>query len=150
MEIIQTTALITINDTLWLQLLSFLAFLFVINRVMFRPVLRTMAEREDHLEAMHREIADTTSEMDRMLAEAAAVENRVRADAHRQRESLLNNGRAEAGQVLDAARDEIRRLRTETEARMARELTDARQHIEGESMKLATDIMEAVLERRLK
>ena len=40
MEIVSKIALITINETLVIQLVSFLIFLFVINRMMFRPVSR--------------------------------------------------------------------------------------------------------------
>ena len=40
MQIISNIALISINETLVVQLISFLIFLFIINRIMFRP-LRT-------------------------------------------------------------------------------------------------------------
>ena len=56
MEIIKTTALITINETLWVQLIFFLIFLFLINRVMFRPVRRNMADREVHFLSLRQDI----------------------------------------------------------------------------------------------
>ncbi|MFH1981154.1 MAG: hypothetical protein ABIL58_04880 [Pseudomonadota bacterium] len=150
MEIIQTTALITINDTLWFQLLSFLFFLFVINRVMFRPMLRTIAEREHHLDDMKHDIQRTTAEMDRLLAETAAEEDRVRNASRRERDALLNAGRLAAGKVLEDAKTEIGRIKKETEKRLAQDLADTREKIATESAALATAIMEAVLERKLK
>lgn len=150
MDIIQTTALITINDTLWFQLLSFLFFLFVINRVMFRPVTRTMAERADHLDEIRRDIQRTATEMDRLIAETAAEENRVREASRRECDALLSAGRAAAGKVLEEAKSEIGRIRKETEMRLSQDLADAREKIAAESVELATTIMEAVLERKLR
>jgi F-type H+-transporting ATPase subunit b len=150
MDIIQTTALITINDTLWFQLLSFLFFLFVINRVMFRPVTRTMAERADHLDEIRRDIQRTTAELDGLIAETAAEENRVREASRRECDALLSAGRAAAGKVLEDAKSEIGRIRKETEIRLSQDLADARIKIATESAELATTIMEAVLERKLR
>lgn len=150
MEIIQTTALITINDTLWVQLLSFLVFLFVINRVMFRPVLRTMADREHHIDDMRQDIQNASAEMDRLLMEQAAEEDRVREASRRERDDLLGKGRKEADDLLEAAKAEIGRVRLETEQRLSKDLDETREKIAAESVELATAIMEAVLERKLK
>ena len=45
MQIITNIALISINETLIVQLLSFLIFLFIINRVMIRPLRGVMSDR---------------------------------------------------------------------------------------------------------
>jgi len=45
MQIVSNVALISINETMVVQLISFLIFLFVINRVMFRPLRESMHER---------------------------------------------------------------------------------------------------------
>ena len=45
MQIISNIALISINETLIVQLISFLIFLFVINRIMFRPLRKTVGPR---------------------------------------------------------------------------------------------------------
>ena len=49
MQIISNVALISINETVVVQLLSFLLFLYIMNRIMFRPLRNVMAQREDHL-----------------------------------------------------------------------------------------------------
>ena len=58
MEIINTIALISINETLIVQLLSFLVFLFLINRVMIRPLRSVIDEREDFVTRVRKEIED--------------------------------------------------------------------------------------------
>ena len=63
MHIISNIALITINETLFVQLISFLIFLFIINRIMFRPLQNTMSERESYIDQTNRDIADVTQEL---------------------------------------------------------------------------------------
>ena len=50
MEVVSTIGLITINETVIIELISFLIFLFLINRIMFRPLQDIMGEREAHIE----------------------------------------------------------------------------------------------------
>ena len=50
MEIISNIALITINETLIAQLLAFLIFMFVINRLMFKPLQGVMTERQGYID----------------------------------------------------------------------------------------------------
>ena len=69
MEIISNTALISINETLIIQVLSFLIFLFIINRLMFRPLHKTIGDRERHFEDISREIDKTKKDVEKYSAE---------------------------------------------------------------------------------
>ena len=54
MQIVSNVALISINETFLVQLISFLIFLFIINRVMIRPLRGVMREREEYVEKLKR------------------------------------------------------------------------------------------------
>lgn len=56
MEIVQKTALITVNATLIFQLVSFLLLVFILNRLMLKPLRRTMQERKEYIENMEEEL----------------------------------------------------------------------------------------------
>lgn len=66
MQIISNIALISINETLVVQLISFLIFLFIINRIMFRPLRQVMIERENHMEKINLDIVDAGKSLDRI------------------------------------------------------------------------------------
>ena len=56
MQIISNIALISINETVIIQVISFLIFLYIINRIMFRPLRNVMADRENHIKMLQQDI----------------------------------------------------------------------------------------------
>lgn len=148
MEIIKTTALITINETLWVQLIFFLIFLFLINRVMFKPVRRNMADREVHFLNLRQDIHLLKEEIDALSDQADAEESQLRTTAQRAGEALHEEGRKEAKRLLDKALEEIRTLQQEAEEQLEASLASARRQVEHESQELAESIIQQFQPRR--
>ena len=77
MHIISNIALITINETLFIQLISFLIFLFLINRIMFKPLQKTIQQREEHINGIASGIESSKNqllEMEKNLKIHGAIE----------------------------------------------------------------------------
>ena len=148
MEIIKTTALITINETLWVQLILFLIFLFLINRAMFRPVRRNMADREVHFLAMRQDIHLLEEEIHNLSTQARAEEDRLRAAARRAGEELRNEGRKEAKRLMNDALEEIKIIQRDAEDELNASFSIARQQVGRESAQLALSIIQQFLTRR--
>ena len=149
MEIVSTIALISINATLVVQLLSFLLFLLIINRVMFRPLRNTMREREFFIENLGREIEAADGERDRIMTLLARQEREVRKEADAQRRKRRDEGAAEARRLVDGALAQIARMHREAEADVARQMAEAGQSVALEAERLSVALMEKVLERRI-
>jgi F-type H+-transporting ATPase subunit b len=149
MDIISTIALITINETLVVQLASFLIFLFLINRIMLRPLKNTMNEREGYLEQIRLEIAAATEKLGGMTKDLQAREVEAKAEAFLVQEELEESGKKNAAEILAAAREQILHKKTEVEEQIENQLTEARKHVKEEAETLAVNIMEKVLDRRL-
>ena len=60
MEIVSNIALISINETLIVQMVSFLIFMFVMNMVMFRPLNRVMKKRSEYMESLKQDMLSFT------------------------------------------------------------------------------------------
>lgn len=148
MEIIKTNALITINETLWVQMIIFLVFLFLINRIMFRPVRRNLAEREDHFAALRRAILRLKEEMGTLLRETRAEERRLQATARRTVEELRQAGRQEADRLVDQALSDIKQQYLAAEKQLKASLMVARRQTEAEASQLTTAIIQHLLDRR--
>jgi F-type H+-transporting ATPase subunit b len=142
MEIIKTTALITINETLWVQLIFFLIFLFLINRVMFRPVRRNMADREVHFLNLRQDIHLIKEEIDALSDQAEAEEGQLRTTARRSGEALREEGRKEAERLMRKALEDIRVIQQETEEQLEASLASARRQVAHESQELAVSIIQ--------
>jgi len=147
--IINESALITINETLLIQLISFLIFLFLINRIMFKPLQETIQQRNEHINGIASGIESSKSqllEMDRNLKiqEAATIK-----EASKHKEKLEGDGTRLAKEILNESRKEIMGIKEESQRFINSQISKARAEIKNESEKLAVVIMEKVLDRRL-
>lgn len=149
MEIISTNALISINGTLIAQLVSFLIFLFILNRVLVRPLQGVVGERESFIEKIKQDTDDKAKELERLNLEMKALQSDVREEAAGIRRELENSGSREAAEILKSIRREIGSIREKTEIEIDAKISEAKKHLQKESEALAVNIMEKVLDRRL-
>jgi F-type H+-transporting ATPase subunit b len=149
MQIISNVALISINETLLFQLISFLIFLFIINRVMFRPLRETMREREDYINKVNQDILDAKEELEAVIEQTKMEEDVVRQAAFKVSETLEKSGNEEAGDIMSAARAEIAELSEQSNKAVDIQLAEARKSIQKEAETLALNVMEKVLERKV-
>jgi F-type H+-transporting ATPase subunit b len=149
MEIVSNIALISINATLFHQLIAFLVFLFIINRIMFRPLRSVMGERESFMEKIRLDTVDATKEFEHLTATLKAKESKVRSEAQDVRCEIEEQGGREAVEILESARQEISSIKTQVETAVDAQIAQARKKLRQESEALAINIMEKMLDRRL-
>lgn len=118
--------MISINATLVVQVINFLILIFILNKILFGPILKTLEEREQS-------IADTQAEMKRLQVEAhekaellesqlsqarresSARKAEAQAEASSQAEAILDKAQAEATDHFRDAQN-----RTEAQVEQAR------------------------------
>ena len=149
MHIISNIALITINETLFVQLLSFLIFLFIINRIMFRPLQNVMNERVNYMDKIKVDTVDTIQELEDLTKKLKVQESEVRAQAFELKRELEESGSAKSAEIFASTRKEIEAIKETAEMEVNVQLSEARKHIQEESEALAMNIMEKLLDRRL-
>ena len=149
MQIISNIALISINETLIVQVISFLIFLFIINRIMFRPLRRVMDERKSHFDRVQQDIGNAQNEYEALADQIQAQENDVRNEAFQQREKLAANGQQQAADIIASAREEISARMTEAEKEVDIQIAAARKRVQMEAEDLSKKIIAKVLYRSL-
>jgi F-type H+-transporting ATPase subunit b len=149
MRIESAVALISINATLIIQLLSFLIFLFIINRIMFKPLVEVQGSRTSRMEAMRRQITEAEQTVARMLAELSHKELQAKDEAFERQRVLDADAKHQADQIFDAVKAEIETLKVQTHQNVKAQIQNVREHLAAESRKLSRVIMEKTLERRL-
>ena len=147
MEIISTVALININETLIFQVISFLVFLFIINRIMFRPLRKVMNERETYIDNVQKDIVAAETRFEDLTRQIKAQENAVRNEAFKQKDRLEAAGSQQADEIMASTRKEINALRVEAQKEVGARITAARKDVQKESEDLAKHIIEKVLHR---
>jgi F-type H+-transporting ATPase subunit b len=149
MEIISNIALITINATLFHQLVAFLIFLFIINRIMFRPLRSVMAERDDVIEKIKLDTTNAGETIERLNNELKERESKVRKEALKIQNELEEKGKQESAEILKSTLQEIEVLKDKNEATVNAQIMKAKKDLQKESEALALNIMEKLLDRRL-
>jgi len=149
MEIISNIALISINETLVVQVISFLIFLFVMNRLMFGPLRKTMGDRDQYLETIAKDIDDARKDVERYTLEIEDRKTNIRSEASEITKALENAAGQEAADIVAAAVEEVATIRDDTQKEVEAQIADARKHIQKESEVLAIQLMEKILDRRL-
>ena len=149
MEIIRTVALISINETLIIQLVSFLVFLFLFNRLMIQPLRNVAKDREQYLQRMQEEAIVAKDETQVLLDEVEAERTKMRSEAFQVSQQLENEGSKTMTQLLDEARETIAGRRAAVKAEIDAKLAETRDAVESEAEVLAVSMMEKILGRRL-
>ncbi|CAB1055593.1 hypothetical protein D1BOALGB6SA_326 [Olavius sp. associated proteobacterium Delta 1] len=148
MEIISNVALISINETLIVQVIGFLIFLFVINRIMFRPLRNVMSDRDIHIERVKRDITQAQEEVDSITSQIQQQESATRKEALELKDNLEATGSQQAKEIFESVKKQItadrQKVQQEIEARIAKE----RKAVEKESEALALNIIEKITDRR--
>jgi F-type H+-transporting ATPase subunit b len=149
MEIISNTALISINETLIIQVISFLIFLFIMNRIMFRPLQKTMGDRDQYLETIAQDIDDAKKDVERYTLEIEDRKSIIRSEAYKITHELEKEGGLEAAEIVGAAVKEVTTIREDALKEIEAQIAEARKQVQEESGPLAIQIMEKILDRRI-
>jgi F-type H+-transporting ATPase subunit b len=149
MQIISTTALISINGTLIAQVVSFLIFLFIINRIMVRPLQNSMAERDNHIEKMKQDIVEADKDVERVSMQLEERKTAVIEEAFGITKELEQSGSMEADEIFVAANSEVTALKERAKKEVDAQLAEVTKHLKEEAEALAINVMEKILDRRL-
>ena len=148
MEIISSIALISINETLIVQVIGFLIFLFLINRIMFRPLRNVMADREIYIERVKLDIDQARNKIDTMTSHIEEQEAEVKKEAFELKEQREEIGNRQAKEIFTAVRREIADTSAKVQKDIDSKIAEARQSLQNESEALAINIIEKILDRR--
>ena len=148
MEIISSIALISINETLIVQVISFLIFLFIINRIMFRPLRNVMADRDIYIERVTLDIDQAQKKIETMSSQIQEQEAEVRKEAFELKKQREEIGNQQAKEIFAAVRQEIADTSAKVQKDIDIKISEARQSLEKESEALAISIIEKILDRR--
>ena len=148
MEIISNIALISINETLIVQVVGFLIFLFVINRIMFRPLQNVMSDRDIHIEGIKQDIVQAQKEVESFASQIQEQDTAARQEAFGIKDQIEAAGSQQAKEIFESVKREIAANSQKIQEEIAVRIAEERQSLEKESQNLAMSIVEKILDRR--
>lgn len=141
--------MISINATLVLQVIHFLILVFILNRLMFRPIMRTIRERYKYIEDAKKQAMNMEEEAEALMKKCIAIEKDARREAGHESAQIKKEALALAEKIFDEARDNVSSIREKIKKEIDEQLKKAQQFLQSEAMILADEITEKVISRRI-
>lgn len=149
MEIVTQSELVSINATLVVQAVSFLIFLFLIERVMFRPLWRTVQDRRGYLHQLQRDVKTQEQKLVELTKKVEKEEAALKEAAFQESEKLEASGKQEARSMMRQVRAEMTAQQKKDTAEIQLRVKGLQQQLAGEVEPLVASIIAKVLDRRL-
>lgn len=135
------------DGSLVFVLILFLVFVFVMNRLLFRPVSRILDQRQTLTTGAANDARAAARRYDSKLNEYEATVRQARAESYHR----LEQGRAAAledrRRVVEAAKQQTAEEIARAKADIARQAAEARATLEADSRQIAENISRTVLGR---
>ncbi len=131
------------------QFVNFLIFLYLMYRILFRPITEILRRRRERIGESLREAEDLREQVERERAEFQSELSSARSEAQRIRDDAARSAEAMRTQELERAREESERLRNDAQAEIDRSRVQVREEIRRETAELVLGATARVLDRSI-
>ena len=141
--------MIQIDFSLVLQIVNFVCLIFILDFLLYKPLLAIIDKRNGRIEKEREEILSLNRTVEEKMA---AYEEKVRAtklEALGNNKLLIKEGSDQAKAILESAGKEISVLTEQYHKKLQQEVLAAREMLSGQSRNISMEIAEKVLGRRL-
>lgn len=142
--------MVSIDYSLGIQIINFVLLIFILNRLLYKPLLGMIDRRKKQFEESEAEIKRLKETVDQKMAAYEEKLRRAKVDAIEQKNEIIRRGTEEAKAMIDAVRAEIPGLMEQFKDRMEGEIGGAKRILTNQSQKLSVEIAEKVLGRSLR
>lgn len=141
--------MISINATLLLQVVHIIILILILNRLMFRPILKLTVERKEYLRSAKDKIKEIEQETERLREEFLSVQRNARKDASHEASQIRGTGMTMAQAHIEETQRTVSSIREEAEKHAEKETENTKPSLRGEAVTLADEITERLMGRRL-
>lgn len=137
--------LLSVNYTVFIQIVIFLIAIFILNKLVFKPFLNLVDRRDMLTRGAIEEAHELEDKVKAIIEEYDLKLNEARDIAIEERNKLILEGQTVAGEVIGKAREETGVLLEEAKTKLEAETKEIKEKIKGDIDELATDIASKVL-----
>ena len=139
--------IISPDGSLGLVLILFIFFVFLLNRLLFRPIGRVLDQRQNLTEGSANEARAARRIYETRLAEYEATIRQARAESYKQSEQERAVALEDRRRLLDEAKQQAHEQIDRAKQEIEKQVTQARSALESESRQIAENISRTVLGR---
>jgi len=140
---------VSLDYSLGIQIVNFALLIFILNRLLYKPLLGMIDKRKQQLADSEAEIRRLQETIERQMAAYREKLIQAKAAAVEEKNEIIRKGSEEARAITDAVRAEIPGMMEQFQARMEKEIDAAKKVLAGQSQRLSVEIAEKILGRSL-
>ena len=133
--------------TIFIQIITFLILIYILNILLYKPILSIIERRKKQLTELENEIKLFNESVDKRAAEYEEKLKLAKTNASELKKEIIKEGADQAKNIIDAVRNEIPLMTQEFEQKMDKEIQAARQILDSQSRKLSLEIAQKVMGR---
>jgi F-type H+-transporting ATPase subunit b len=133
--------------TMLIQMVIFLALVFVLNILLYKPILSIIDRRKKQLEESENEIRLFNESVEKRVAEYEEKLKQAKVKATEAKKEIIQEGANQAKNIVDVVRNEIPVIAREFQQKMDKEVEKAKLILDGHSQELSVQIAQKVLGR---
>ena len=136
--------------TLLIQIVTFLVLIYILNLLLYKPILNIIDRRKKQMEELENEIKLFNDSVDKRVLEYEEKLKQAKTNASDLKKEIIKEGDDQAKSIVDIVRGEIPLMTQEFQQKMNKEIQAARQILNNQSRKLSLEIAEKVLGRSVR
>jgi F-type H+-transporting ATPase subunit b len=140
---------ISINATLFVQLINFLLIMYILNRILFKPILKTLSERDNLIQGAKAEATELKLKSEEKLSEYNQALEDARQKATESHGQIRKEALAAADDMIHSAMAEEQRIISEIKQEIESEAIEAREELKARAVTISNDVTQKILGRVL-
>lgn len=141
--------MLNIDGTLIVQIVNFIILLLVLNFILFRPIRRVLARREDEMNSRQKaidEFKEQTEKNERGIEEGVI---QARKEGYAEKEALKNQGLEGEREILQEAGGGVEQKLNAAKKEIESKIAAARKTLEGQIAGFSDELAQKILGRSI-
>ncbi|MEK7851445.1 MAG: ATP synthase F0 subunit B [Deltaproteobacteria bacterium] len=139
--------MISLNLTIFIQMGLFLVLMLILNRLVFRPMVSLLEEREKRVKDPGADAKGMEAEVERMRLQYEATLNDAKLKAIEERNGLRKEGADREQEIIKNAYKASEETLSDVKGKIEKELDIAREALRKEAAFLSSNVAEKLLGR---
>jgi len=139
--------LLSVNKTVIIEIIIFIAAIFILNKLVFKPFIELIDKREKLTKGALNEAKELEEKVKDIIHEYEAKLNEARVLAQEERNKIVKEAETAANGIISKAREETAGLVEEAKKKLESETQVIKEKLKGDVQVLAKEIASKILGR---
>ncbi|HVY55186.1 MAG TPA: ATP synthase F0 subunit B [Thermodesulfobacteriota bacterium] len=139
--------LLSVNKTVFIQIVIFIAAIFILNTLVFKPFMELIDRRDKLTKGSIKEARELEEKVKQIILEYETKLNEARAQAQEERSKIVREAEAAASGIVAKTREETGALLEEAKKKIESEAEVVKEKLKGDVQLLSKEIASKILGR---